>query len=74
MVDSPLLYDSPDDERRVETIMSVTGRFRFMHAVHIYKALEHGDGGPAVSWLSVYAYMLRYHRTYLASREMSLFD
>eukprot|EP00873_Tetraselmis_striata_P006655 jgi/Tetstr1/426919/TSEL_017132.t1 len=73
VVDSPLFDASPDGERRVETtILSVTGRIRFMHAVQ--KAYEHGDGGPAPSWPSVYAYMQRYHRTYLASREFSMFD
>mmetsp|Transcript_5001 Transcript_5001/g.12553 ORF Transcript_5001/g.12553 Transcript_5001/m.12553 type:complete len:111 (-) Transcript_5001:515-847(-) len=33
VVDSPLFDNSPDGERRVETILSVTGRIRFMHAV-----------------------------------------
>eukprot|EP00873_Tetraselmis_striata_P000780 jgi/Tetstr1/421044/TSEL_012089.t1 len=45
VVDSPLFDKSPDGKRRVETILSVTGRIRFMHAVQ--KACEYGDGGPA---------------------------
>eukprot|EP00873_Tetraselmis_striata_P039280 jgi/Tetstr1/459544/TSEL_004909.t1 len=72
VVDSPLFDNSPDGERRVETILSVTGRIRFMHAVQ--KACEYGDGGPALSWPSVYAYMQRYHRAFLVSRELCLFD
>eukprot|EP00873_Tetraselmis_striata_P040500 jgi/Tetstr1/460764/TSEL_005949.t1 len=63
VVDSPLFDNSPDGEWRVETILGVTGRIRLMHAVQ--KACEHGDGGPALSWPSAYAYMQRYHRTYL---------
>eukprot|EP00873_Tetraselmis_striata_P009122 jgi/Tetstr1/429386/TSEL_019300.t1 len=43
-----------------------------MHAVP--KACKHGDGGPALSWPSFYAYMQRYHRAFLVSRELSMFD
>eukprot|EP00873_Tetraselmis_striata_P038018 jgi/Tetstr1/458282/TSEL_044768.t1 len=72
VVDPPLFDSSPDGERRLETILSVTGRIRFMHAVQM--ACEHGNNGPALSWPSVYAYMQRCHRTYLVSRELSMFD
>eukprot|EP00873_Tetraselmis_striata_P024278 jgi/Tetstr1/444542/TSEL_032419.t1 len=50
LINSPMHYAnraSPDGERRVETILGVTGRIRFMHAVQ--KACEHGDGGPALA-------------------------
>eukprot|EP00873_Tetraselmis_striata_P011141 jgi/Tetstr1/431405/TSEL_021095.t1 len=57
VVDSPLFHKSSDGERHVETIMSVTSRIRFMHAVQ--RLCEHGDGGPAMSWPSVCAYMQR---------------
>eukprot|EP00873_Tetraselmis_striata_P011914 jgi/Tetstr1/432178/TSEL_021634.t1 len=72
VVDSPLFDASPDGERCGETNLSVPGRIRFMHAVH--KACEHGDGGSALSWPSIYAYIQRYRHTYLASRELYLFD
>eukprot|EP00873_Tetraselmis_striata_P041231 jgi/Tetstr1/461495/TSEL_006601.t1 len=72
VVDSPLFDASPDGERRGETNLGVTGRIRFMHAVH--KAGGHDDGGPALSGPSIYAYIQRYRHTYLASRELSLFD
>eukprot|EP00873_Tetraselmis_striata_P044064 jgi/Tetstr1/464328/TSEL_009129.t1 len=72
VVDSPLSDKSPDGEQRVETILSVTGRIRLMHAVH--KACEYGDGGPALSWPSVYAYMQRYHHAFLVSCELCLDD
>eukprot|EP00873_Tetraselmis_striata_P014881 jgi/Tetstr1/435145/TSEL_000230.t1 len=72
VVDSPLSDKSPDGEQRVETILSVTGRIRLMHAVH--KACEYGDGGPALSWPSVYAYMQRYHHAFLVSCELCLND
>eukprot|EP00873_Tetraselmis_striata_P033040 jgi/Tetstr1/453304/TSEL_040296.t1 len=47
VVDSPLFDKNTDGERRVETILDVAGRIRFMHAVH--KAWENRDGGPALS-------------------------
>eukprot|EP00873_Tetraselmis_striata_P039288 jgi/Tetstr1/459552/TSEL_004917.t1 len=73
VIDSPRFDKSPDGERRMETILSVTGRIRFMHAVH--KACDkYGDGGPALSWPSVYAYMQRHNRAFLVSRELCLFD
>eukprot|EP00873_Tetraselmis_striata_P020621 jgi/Tetstr1/440885/TSEL_029157.t1 len=71
VVDSPLFDASPDGERRVGTIVSVTGRIRFIQAVQ--KAREHDNGGPALSWPSVDAYRHRGHRTYLVSHELSLF-
>eukprot|EP00873_Tetraselmis_striata_P017533 jgi/Tetstr1/437797/TSEL_002836.t1 len=72
VVDSPLFDKSPGCERRVETILGVTGSIRFMHAVQ--KACEHGNGGPALSRASVCAYMQRYYRTYRVPRELSPFD
>eukprot|EP00873_Tetraselmis_striata_P028641 jgi/Tetstr1/448905/TSEL_036131.t1 len=72
VADSPLFDKSPDGEQRVETILAVTGCIRLMHAVH--KACEYSDGGPALSWPSVYTYMQRYHHAFLVSRKLCLFD
>eukprot|EP00873_Tetraselmis_striata_P038938 jgi/Tetstr1/459202/TSEL_004646.t1 len=38
------------------------------------KACEHGDVVTSLRWLSGYAYMQHYRRTYMASRELSMFD